>query len=85
MTTNFSAHFVVTFSVISILQLRIANWPYHPRFGLAECARICIEFGTLASSTSDSLKLNGLDISSHLWLTKLAFEASKGGFGATGA
>ena len=38
-TTNFSAHVVVTFSVISIFQLRIANWPHHPRFGLAECAR----------------------------------------------
>ena len=38
-TTNFSAHVVVTFSVISIFQLRIANWPNHPCFGLAECAR----------------------------------------------
>ena len=38
-TTKFSAHVVVTFSVLSIFQLRIANWPHHPRFGLAECAR----------------------------------------------
>ena len=38
-TTNFRAQVVVTFSVISIFQLRIANWPNHPCFGLAECAR----------------------------------------------
>ena len=38
-TTKFSTSVVVKFSVIFIFQLRIANWPNHPRFGLAECAR----------------------------------------------
>ena len=57
---------------------KLSKWAYGPN--------IRIEIGTPASSTSDSFKLNGLDISSHLWLPKLALEptaASKGRFGAT--